>query len=81
MSSFPLKVWKTFRGGQGEIENPEEYQPLANDPGAPELPEPAPMGTLDERRPKPEMRKGDLLAEWAAYVRPGLIFLPRVVLI
>jgi len=71
MSSFPLTVWKTFRGEQAEVTNAEEYQPLANDPSAPEPPEPAQMGA-DEQMPKPETRRGDRLAEWAAYVRPHL---------
>ena len=67
MSSFPLTIWKTFRGEQDEVANAEEYQPLANDPSAPEPPEPAQMGT-GEQMLKPETRKGDLPAEWAAYV-------------
>jgi hypothetical protein len=67
MSSFPLTIWKTFRGEQDEVVNAEEYQPLANDPSAPEPPEPAQMGT-GEQMLKPETRKGDLPAEWAAYV-------------
>ena len=78
MSSFPLTVWNTFRGEQGEVANAEEYQPLANDPGAPEPPEPAQMGA-DEQIPKPETRKGDLPAEWAAYVSLDAIFPPRMV--
>jgi len=82
MSSFPLTVWKTVRGQQDEVTNAEEYQPLANDPSAPEPPEPAQMGA-DEQMLKPERRKGDLLAEWAAYVRPylHLVLLPRAMLI
>ncbi|KAF9792477.1 hypothetical protein BJ322DRAFT_1102980 [Thelephora terrestris] len=64
MSSYPLKVWKTFRREQSEAPNSEEYQPLANDPSAPE---PERTGA-DQQMPKPETRKGDLLAEWAAYV-------------
>lgn len=72
MSSFPLSVWKTFRGEQSEVANPEEYQPLANDPGAPEPSEPAQMGA-DEQTLKPETRRGDLPAEWAAYVKSSLI--------
>lgn len=72
MSSFPLKVWKTFRNEQDDITNPEEYQPLTNNPSAPEPPEPEQMGT-DEQMVKAERRKGDLLAEWAAYVRPSFI--------
>lgn len=71
MSSFPLTVWKTFRGEQAEVTNAEEYQPLANDPSAPEPPEPAQTGA-GEQMLKPETRKGDRLAEWAAYVRPHL---------
>lgn len=74
MSSFPLTVWKTFRGEQSEVPNAEEYQPLANDPSTPEPPEPAQMGA-DEQTLKPETRKGDLLAEWAAYVRSYILLL------
>lgn len=73
MSSFPLKIWKKFRGEQDQVQNPEEYQPLANDPTAPEPLEQ--MGT-DEQTPKSETRKGDLPTEWAAYVRPSLILAP-----
>jgi hypothetical protein len=76
MSSYPLKVWKTFRREQSEAPNSEEYQPLANDPSAPE---PERTGA-DQQMPKPETRKGDLLAEWAAYVRPSLILPFRTVL-
>lgn len=72
MSSFPLKVWKTLRDEQGEIANSEEYQPLANDPSAPEPTDPERMGA-DEQMRKPETRKGDLPAEWAAYVGPSLV--------
>lgn len=75
MSSFPLSVWKTFRSEQGEVANAEEYQPLANDPNAPEPLEPAQMGT-DEQTLKPEIRRGDLPAEWAAYVKPRLVLPP-----
>ena len=75
MSSFPLTIWKSFRGEQGELANAEEYQPLANDPSAPEPPEPAQMGA-DEQIPKPESRRGDLPAEWAAYVRSTLALPP-----
>lgn len=76
MGSFPLAIWKTFRREQDEVSNAEEYQPLANDPSAPEPPEPVQMGA-DEQMHKPETRKGDLPAEWAAYVRPhlGLVIL------
>ena len=81
MSSFPLTIWKTVRGQQDEVTNAEEYQPLADDPSAPEPPEPAQMGA-DEQLLKPERRKGDLLAEWAAYVRLCLhVPLPRAMLI
>lgn len=79
MSSFPLKVWKTFRDEQGEIANSEEYQPLANDPSAPEPPDPERMGA-DEQMRKPETRKGDLPAEWAAYVRYSFVLPFRTVL-
>jgi len=72
MSSFPLTIWKSFQGEQNEVTNAEEYQPLANDPSAQEPPEPAQMGA-DEQTSRPETRKGDLLAEWAAYVRPNPI--------
>ena len=77
MSSFPLSIWKTFRSEQGEVANAEEYQPLANDPSAPEPldSEPAQMGR-DEQMVKPETRRGDLPAEWAAYVRPSLTLPP-----
>lgn len=72
MSSFPLKVWKTFRSEQGEIANPEEYLPLANDPATPEpLQQEQRMGTGE--RMQGETRKSDLPAEWAAYVRPSPI--------
>jgi hypothetical protein len=73
MNSFPLKVWKTFRNEQGQVANSEEYQPLTNDPTAPEPPEPEQTMGTGERTPKPETRMGDLPAEWAAYVRPNLV--------
>jgi len=79
MSSFPLTIWKSFQGEQNEVTNAEEYQPLANDPSAQEPPEPAQMGA-DEQTSRPETRKGDLLAEWAAYVRPNPIPPPRTML-
>ena len=72
MSSFPLKVWKTFRNEQGQVANPEEYQPLANNPTAPVVDPDQTIGT-GEQMHKPETRRGDLPAEWAAYVR--LIFI------
>lgn len=75
MSSFPLTIWKSFRGEQDQVPNAEEYQPLANDLSASEPSEPVQMGA-DEQMLKPETRKGDLPAEWAAYVRPYLILLP-----
>jgi len=80
MSSFPLSIWKTFRGEQGEVANAEEYQPLANDPNSPDPPEPAQMG-VDEQTPKLETRRGDLPAEWAAYVRFRPTISPRTILI
>jgi len=67
MNSFPLTIWKTLRGEQEDFANAEQYQPLAGDPGAPEPTEPTHMGA-DEQMHKPETRKGDLPAEWAAYV-------------
>lgn len=75
MSSFPLTIWKTFRGEQGEVANAEEYLPLTNDPSAPEPSEPAQMGA-DEQIPKPETRRGDLPTEWAAYVGHSLTLTP-----
>lgn len=74
MDSFPLNVLKIFRGEQGQVENLEEYQPLANDSGVPEV---APTGT-NEHTSKPETREGDLLAEWTAYVKPLPIFYPEL---
>lgn len=73
MNSFPLKVWKTFRSEQGEVANPEEYQPLANDITAPEPLEPEQAMGTGERLLKSEKRRGDLPAEWAACVRPSLV--------
>ena len=70
MDSFPLKVWKNFRDEQGQVTNPEEYQPLANDPTAPE-PQGQTVGSGVQM--PPETRRGDLPAEWAAYVRLNLV--------
>lgn len=81
MSSFPLKVWKTFRNEQAEVANPEEYQPLANDPSTPDPLEPEQAMGIGEQLSKPETRRADLPAEWAAYVRPSLIFSLLTVLI
>jgi len=71
MNSFPLTVWKTLWGEQEEFVNAEQYQPLTDDPGTPEPLEPAHMGA-DEQMHKPETRKGDLPAEWAAYISTAI---------